>query len=189
LPSKCIMRTLSLGAGPRAKVVRGQLRTPCERRIHRALMSISCPHRETPRADPHLSNAAPLPSATTGQTVCLPNALIAELFQVTVPTVNEHLTNVYDESELDPGATIETPNSSTEAHARSPASSIITASMLSSRATASGRLGDAFRQCDRSVRVAVKGSRSTRAIKQAARSATNTSRNYSLASHSKETLS
>jgi hypothetical protein len=41
-----------------------------------------------------------------GTTVWLPQRLIAELFQVTVPTVNEHLANVYDETELDPEATI-----------------------------------------------------------------------------------
>jgi hypothetical protein len=39
-------------------------------------------------------------------TVWLPQRLIAELFGVSVPTVNEHLGNIYDESELDPGATI-----------------------------------------------------------------------------------
>ena len=41
-----------------------------------------------------------------GQTVWLPQRLIADLFQVSVPTVNEHLANIYDEGELDPGATI-----------------------------------------------------------------------------------
>lgn len=40
------------------------------------------------------------------ETVWLPHRLLAELFQVSVPTVNEHLTNVYSEGELDPGATI-----------------------------------------------------------------------------------
>jgi hypothetical protein len=39
-------------------------------------------------------------------TVWLPQRLIGELFAVSVPTVNEHLGNVYDEGELDPGATI-----------------------------------------------------------------------------------
>lgn len=39
-------------------------------------------------------------------TVWLPQRLIAELFQVSVPTVNGHLSNIYDEGELDPGATI-----------------------------------------------------------------------------------
>ena len=39
-------------------------------------------------------------------TVWLPQRLIAELFGVSVPTVNEHLANVYEETELDPGATI-----------------------------------------------------------------------------------
>jgi hypothetical protein len=41
-----------------------------------------------------------------GQMVWLPQRLIADLFQITVPTVNEHLANVYDESELDTAATI-----------------------------------------------------------------------------------
>jgi hypothetical protein len=41
-----------------------------------------------------------------GQTVWLTQRLIAELFQVSVPTVNEHLANIYDEEELDAGATI-----------------------------------------------------------------------------------
>ncbi|MEX2173752.1 MAG: RhuM family protein [Pirellulaceae bacterium] len=39
-------------------------------------------------------------------TVWLPQRLIAELFQVSVPTVNEHLASIYDERELDPGPTI-----------------------------------------------------------------------------------
>lgn len=41
-----------------------------------------------------------------GQTVWLSQRLMAELFQVSVPTVNEHLSNVYEEGELDPEATI-----------------------------------------------------------------------------------
>ena len=41
-----------------------------------------------------------------GQTVWLTQRLIAELFQVTVPTVNEHLCNLCEEGELDAGATI-----------------------------------------------------------------------------------
>ena len=40
------------------------------------------------------------------ETVWLSQALIAELFQVTVPTVNEHLKGIYAESELVAGATI-----------------------------------------------------------------------------------
>lgn len=40
------------------------------------------------------------------ETLLLSQALIAELFQVTVPTVNEHLKNLYDEAELVPEATI-----------------------------------------------------------------------------------
>ena len=41
-----------------------------------------------------------------GQTVWLPQRLIAELYQVSVKTANEHLINVYEEGELDPQATI-----------------------------------------------------------------------------------
>jgi hypothetical protein len=40
------------------------------------------------------------------ETLWLSQALIAELFQVTVPTVNEHLKNLYEERELTPGPTI-----------------------------------------------------------------------------------
>lgn len=41
-----------------------------------------------------------------GRTVWLSQRLIAELYQVSVKTVNEHLINIYDEGELDRGATI-----------------------------------------------------------------------------------
>src|SRR5689334_7386800 len=41
-----------------------------------------------------------------GQTVWLSQRLVAELFQVSVKTVNEHLVNIYDEEELDAQATI-----------------------------------------------------------------------------------
>ncbi len=41
-----------------------------------------------------------------GRTVWLPQRLIAELFQVSVKTANEHLVNIYSEGELDPVATI-----------------------------------------------------------------------------------
>ena len=41
-----------------------------------------------------------------GRTVWLPQRLIAELYQVSVPTVNEHLKNVYDDGELDREPTI-----------------------------------------------------------------------------------
>lgn len=41
-----------------------------------------------------------------GETVWLSQRLIAELFQVSVPTVNEHLANIYAEGELDQEATI-----------------------------------------------------------------------------------
>ncbi|MBI5384301.1 MAG: virulence RhuM family protein [Verrucomicrobia bacterium] len=40
------------------------------------------------------------------ETVWLSHALLAELFQVTVPTVNEHLKGIYAEGELAPEATI-----------------------------------------------------------------------------------
>jgi hypothetical protein len=41
-----------------------------------------------------------------GETLWLSQALIAELFQVTIPTVNEHLKNLYEEGELHPEPTI-----------------------------------------------------------------------------------
>lgn len=41
-----------------------------------------------------------------GGTVWLTQRLLAELYQVSVPTINEHLGNIFDEQELDPGATI-----------------------------------------------------------------------------------
>jgi hypothetical protein len=41
-----------------------------------------------------------------GQTVWLPQRLVAELFQVSVKTANEHLVNIYNEGELDREATI-----------------------------------------------------------------------------------
>lgn len=41
-----------------------------------------------------------------GQTVWLPQRLIAELFQVSVKTANDHLVNIYEDLELDPAATI-----------------------------------------------------------------------------------
>ena len=41
-----------------------------------------------------------------GGTVWLTQRLLAELYQVSVPTINEHLGNIYDERELDPAATI-----------------------------------------------------------------------------------
>ena len=40
------------------------------------------------------------------ETLWLTQALIAELFQKDVRTINEHLKNIYEESELDPAATI-----------------------------------------------------------------------------------
>ncbi len=41
-----------------------------------------------------------------GDTVWLPQRLIAELYQVSVKTVNEHIINIFAEGELDPAATI-----------------------------------------------------------------------------------
>jgi hypothetical protein len=41
-----------------------------------------------------------------GGTVWLTQRLLAELYQVTVPTINEHLGNLFEEEELDPAATI-----------------------------------------------------------------------------------
>ena len=41
-----------------------------------------------------------------GRTVWLSQRLIAELFQVSVPTVNEHLAGIYDDGELDREATL-----------------------------------------------------------------------------------
>ena len=40
------------------------------------------------------------------ETIWLTQALMAELFQVTVPTINEHLKGLVDEGEIDPAATI-----------------------------------------------------------------------------------
>jgi hypothetical protein len=40
------------------------------------------------------------------ETIWLPQRTIADLFQVSVKTANEHLVNIYDEGELDPSATI-----------------------------------------------------------------------------------
>ena len=40
------------------------------------------------------------------ETLWLSQALLAELFQKDVRTINEHLQNIYDEGEIDPGATI-----------------------------------------------------------------------------------
>lgn len=39
-------------------------------------------------------------------TIWLPQRLIAELYQVTVPTVNEHIKGIYEDRELEAGATI-----------------------------------------------------------------------------------
>jgi len=41
-----------------------------------------------------------------GETVWLTQRMMAQLYQVTVPTVNEHLANIYEEGELEEEATI-----------------------------------------------------------------------------------
>ncbi|WP_417384109.1 virulence RhuM family protein [Gimesia sp.] len=41
-----------------------------------------------------------------GETIWLSQALMADLFQVTVPTINEHLKNLYNEGEIQPEPTI-----------------------------------------------------------------------------------
>jgi hypothetical protein len=41
-----------------------------------------------------------------GETVWLSQALMADLFDISVPTVNEHLRNIFEDAELNPGATI-----------------------------------------------------------------------------------
>jgi hypothetical protein len=40
------------------------------------------------------------------ETAWLSQRLMADLFQVTVPTVNEHIRNIYEEKELEPGSTM-----------------------------------------------------------------------------------
>jgi hypothetical protein len=41
-----------------------------------------------------------------GGTVWLSQRMLSDLYQVSVPTINEHLGNIYSEKELEPGATI-----------------------------------------------------------------------------------
>jgi hypothetical protein len=41
-----------------------------------------------------------------GETIWLTQALMAELFQVSVPTINEHLRGLFEEGEVDRAATI-----------------------------------------------------------------------------------
>ena len=40
------------------------------------------------------------------QSVSLTQNLIANLFEKSIPTINEHIQNIYEETELDPEATI-----------------------------------------------------------------------------------
>lgn len=48
----------------------------------------------------------PLTIRLEGETVWLSQKQLAELYGVTVPTINEHLTNIYDDEEIEPEATI-----------------------------------------------------------------------------------
>lgn len=48
----------------------------------------------------------PLTIRLEGETVWLSQKQLAELYGVTVPTINEHLTNIYDDEEVEPEATI-----------------------------------------------------------------------------------
>lgn len=70
------------------------------------------PDRTEPPALPHgqvliyQDGATHLQVRLEGRTVWLSQRLIAELFQVTVPTVNEHLAGIYADGELDQTATI-----------------------------------------------------------------------------------
>ena len=41
-----------------------------------------------------------------GGTVWLTQRLLAELYQVAVPTIHEHISNIFEEAELDPGSTV-----------------------------------------------------------------------------------
>jgi len=50
--------------------------------------------------------AARLQVRIDGETVWLPQRLIAELYQVSVPTVSEHLAVIYGDGELGRGATV-----------------------------------------------------------------------------------
>lgn len=48
----------------------------------------------------------PIQVRLEGNTVWLSQKLLAELYGVSVPTVNEHIANIYDDEELPPEATI-----------------------------------------------------------------------------------
>ena len=48
----------------------------------------------------------PIQVRLEGETVWLSQKLLAELYGVSVPTINEHIANIYDEEELPPEATI-----------------------------------------------------------------------------------
>jgi len=48
----------------------------------------------------------PIQVRLEGETVWLPQRQMAELYGVSVPTVNEHIANIYDEGDCSPGATI-----------------------------------------------------------------------------------
>ena len=49
---------------------------------------------------------APIQVRLEGESVWLSQRLLAELFNVSVPTINEHISNIYDDEELPPEATI-----------------------------------------------------------------------------------
>jgi hypothetical protein len=62
------------------------------------------------------------------ETVWLTQKLMAALFEVTVPTINEHLTNLFQQGEIAAGATLRKFRTvQTRATARSPARSNTTA--------------------------------------------------------------
>lgn len=49
---------------------------------------------------------SPVQVRLEGETVWLSQKLMAELYKVAVPTINEHIANIYDDEELRPEATI-----------------------------------------------------------------------------------
>ncbi len=49
---------------------------------------------------------SPVQVRLDGDTVWLSQKLLAELYGVTIPTINEHISNIYDDEELQPEATI-----------------------------------------------------------------------------------
>ncbi|MBN2063284.1 MAG: hypothetical protein JW745_00665 [Sedimentisphaerales bacterium] len=49
---------------------------------------------------------SPIQVRLEGESVWLSQKLLAELYGIAVPTINEHITNIYEENELSPEATI-----------------------------------------------------------------------------------